>query len=104
MRPYHGNGDIIRVAAFLEPAEGADVVPARHLGGEVPLTEGAGRLDGPARGVVVVDGGEPAGQGLGLAFIDLTRPGSTYEGPALASEVGGVHHGESVRPLGVPGE
>ena len=42
------------------------MVPARHLGGEVALAEGGGRLDGPPGGVVVVDVREPAGEGLGV--------------------------------------
>ena len=53
MRPYHGNGDIIRVAAFLEPAEGADVVPACGLREEHPPDEGSPGVRCPVHAVVV---------------------------------------------------
>ena len=67
---YHQHGHIIGVASVTEPAEGADVIPTIERRGEGSPTErGAGwRSTGPC-GMVAVEGGAPAGQGLGLALL-----------------------------------
>ena len=55
--------DIIRVAGVLEPAEGADVVPASHGGSEGAAGEWGGACGAGSLQVHVQVGGEAA-QGL----------------------------------------
>ena len=64
--PYHQYGHIIGVATVPEATEGADVVPTGIDRSEGSPTEGSGGWCGARpSGVVAVDGGAPAGEGLG---------------------------------------
>ena len=63
--PYHQDRHVIGVSTLLEPAEGADVVPALDDRTEVSPVEGSGGWCGAnPSGVVTVDGLAPAGQSL----------------------------------------
>ena len=62
---YHQDGHVIRVSPLLEPAEGADVVPALDDRTEVARAERSGGWCGAnPGGVVAVDRLAPAGQSL----------------------------------------
>ena len=62
---YHQDGHVVRVSPLLEPAEGADVVPALDDRTEVSGSEGSGGWCGAhPSGVVAIDGLTPAGECL----------------------------------------